>query len=187
VAARKHGIVTVADLNYRKLWTPDEAKKFWKRALPLVDICIANDEDAPSCLGISYGSGSLATGIEEKDAYVQIADELVRTYGVKMVASVIRDIRSVEDSDWMGMIYADGKAHFSSVHHMHVLEGVAGGDAFAAGLIHALLHGMDYDAAASYAIAASVLKLTIKGDSNFATAEDIAAVAAKGAGLRVSR
>ena len=104
-----------------------------------------------------------------------------------MVASVIRDIRSVEDSDWMGMIYADGKAHFSSVHHMHVLEGVAGGDAFAAGLIHALLHGMDYDAAASYAIAASVLKLTIKGDSNFATAEDIAAVAAKGAGLRVSR
>lgn len=186
-AARKHGIVTVADLNYRKLWTPDEAKKFWKRALPLVDICIANDEDAPSCLGISYGSGSLATGIEEKDAYVQIADELVRTYGVKMVASVIRDIRSVEDSDWMGMIYADRKAHFSSVHHMHVLEGVAGGDAFAAGLIHALLHGMDYDAAASYAIAASVLKLTIKGDSNFATAEDIAAVAAKGAGLRVSR
>ncbi len=158
-----------------------------KGLLPLVDICIANDEDAPSCLGISYGSGSLACGIEEKDAYVQIAEELSRTYGVKMVASVIRDIRSVEDSDWMGLVYADGCAHFSPVHHVHVLEGVAAGDAFAAGLIHALMHGADLDEAASYAIAASVLKLTIRGDSNYVTADEIAQVAHKGSGLRVSR
>lgn len=186
-ASRARHITTICDLNYRKLWTPEAAQKVMKGILPLVDICIANDEDAPSCLGISYGSGSLATGIEEKDAYVQIAEELVRTYGVKMVASVVRDIRSVEDSDWMGLVYAEGKAHFSPVHHTHVLEGVAAGDAFAAGLIHALMHGADLDEAASYAIAASVLKLTIRGDSNYVTADEIAQVACKGSGLRVSR
>lgn len=186
-ACRERGIETICDLNYRKLWSPEAAQKVMKRLLPLVDICIANDEDAPQCLGISYGSGSLATGIEEKDAYVKIAEELQRTYHVKAVASVIRDIRSVEDSDWMGMVYADGAAHFSPIHHMHVLEGVAAGDAFAAGLIHARLHGMDWDETAAYAIAASALKLTVRGDSNFASADEIAAAAHTASGLRVSR
>ena len=158
-----------------------------KRLLPLVDICISNDEDAEACLGISHGSGSLATGIEERDSYVQIAADVCERYGCKMVASIVRDIRSVEDSDWMSLIYADGQAHFSSVHHMHVLEGVAAGDAYGAGLIHALLHGFDLDRAGEYAIAASVLKLTVRGDSNLVSVDEIESVAKSGAALRVSR
>ena len=87
----------------------------------------------------------------------------------------------------MGMVYADGEPHFSSVHHVHVLEGVAAGDAYGAGLVHALLHGFDLDHASEYAIAASVLKLTIHGDSNLVTPAEIEAVASKGAGTRVAR
>ena len=87
----------------------------------------------------------------------------------------------------MSLIYADGQAHFSSVHHMHVLEGVAAGDAYGAGLIHALLHGFDLDRAGEYAIAASVLKLTVRGDSNLVSVDEIESVAKSGAALRVSR
>lgn len=188
VACRERGVTTVCDLNYRgRLWTPERAREVMEGLLPYVDVCIANDEDAPSCLGISHGSGSLSCGIDERDAYVEIARDVCERYGCKMVASVIRNISSVEESDWMGMVYVDGEAHFSSVHHVHVLEGVAAGDAFGAGLMHAMLHGFDPDRMAEYAIAASVLKLTIRGDFNLVTTSEIEAVAASGAGLRVAR
>ena len=187
-ACRERNITTVCDLNYRgRLWSPERAREVMKRLLPLVDICISNDEDAEACLGISHGSGSLATGIEEREAYVQIAADVCERYGCKMVASIVRDIRSVEDSDWMSLIYTDGQAHFSSIHHVHVLEGVAAGDAYGAGLLHALLHGFDLDRAGEYAIAASVLKLTVRGDSNLVSAGEIESVAKSGAALRVSR
>lgn len=187
-ACRERGIVTICDLNYRgKLWTPERAQQVMRRLMPLVDVCIANDEDAPSALGMTCVSGSLANGIEERDDYAEMARQIVDEYGCKMVASVIRNVSSVEDSDWMGMVYADGGAHFSAVHHVHVLEGVAAGDAFGAGLVHALLHDFDLDHASEYAIAASALKLTIQGDSNFVSTEEIEAVAASQAGLRVAR
>ena len=188
VACRERGITTICDLNFRgKLWSPERAQVVMKRLLPYVDVCIANDEDAPSALGMTCVSGSLANGTAERDDYAEMARQICEGYGCKMVASVIRNVRSVEDSDWMGMVYAEGAAHFSAVHHVHVLEGVAAGDAYGAGLIHALLHGFDLDHASEYAIAASVLKLTIPGDSNLVSVAEIEAVAAKGAGLRVAR
>jgi 2-dehydro-3-deoxygluconokinase len=188
LTCHEYGITTICDLNYRgRMWSPDKAKQVMSELLPMVDICIANDEDAPSSLGITHGSGSLSSGIEERDSYVQIAADVCRDYGCSMVASVIRDIRSVEDSDWMSMVYVDGMPHFSAVHHVHVLEGVAAGDAYAAGLIHGLLHSFDFDHVSEYGIAASVLKLTIHGDSNLVKPEEIEAVAEKGSSLRVGR
>ena len=188
VACRERGVTTVCDLNYRgKLWSPERAQAVMRRLLPHVDVCIANDEDAPSALGMTCVSGSLANGIAEKGDYAEMARLICAEYGCEMVASVIRNVRSVEDSDWMGMVFAEGAAHFSAVRHVHVLEGVAAGDAYGAGLVHALLHGFDLDHMSEYAIAASVLKLTIPGDSNLVSEAEIEAVAAQGAGLRVAR
>lgn len=189
-AARGRSIPTVCDLNYRgKLWSPSEAQAVMRGLLPLVDVCIANDEDAPSALGMTCVSGSLAHGIDERDSYVEMAREICAEYGCKAVASVVRNVASVERSQWMGALYrADTDEHwFSPVHDVHVLEGVAAGDAFNAGLIHAWLHGFEPQAAIDYAIAASVLKLSVRGDSNIVTADEIASVAQSGGGTRVSR
>ncbi len=188
--ARQRGITTVCDVNYRgKMWSPEASQKAMAKLLPMVDVVIANDEDAPSGLGVTCVSGSLEHGIDERDGYAQMARELCSTYGCNTVASVIRDVRSVEDSDWMGMVYdaATDQAVYSTVHHMHVLEGVAAGDAFNAGLIHGMLHGYELSQLVDYAIAASVLKLTIHGDSNLVTESEIAAVASSGGGTRVAR
>lgn len=188
--ARRRGITTVCDVNYRgKMWTPEASQQAMARLLPMVDVVIANDEDAPAGLGVTCVSGSLEHGIEERDGYVEMARTLCATYGCKLVASVIRNVRSVEDSDWMGMVYdaLAGEPVFSGVHHMHVLEGVAAGDAFNAGLIHGLLHGYDAERLVNYAIAASVLKLTIHGDSNLVTEAEIQSVASSGGGTRVAR
>ena len=61
------------------------------------------------------------------------------------------------------------------------MEGVASGDAFGAGLMHATLH--DSQAKINYAISASVLKLTISGDLNLITDADVQAVMATGSGV----
>ena len=100
------------------------------------------------------------------------------------------NISCVERSIWMGMLFGaeSGERWFSPAHDVHVLEGVAAGDAFNAGLVHALINGFDPQDAVNYAIAASILKLTIKGDSNLVTADEIAAVAsAADGGTRVAR
>lgn len=189
-ACRQHGIATVCDLNYRgKMWSPREAQAVMRELLPLVDVCIANDEDASACLGIDEGVGSLEHGIDETEGYIAIAQKVCQTYGCKAVASVIRNIRSVEDSDWMGMLYdaATGQATLSPVHRVHVLEGVGGGDAFGAGLVHALLAGWDAQTTIDYAIAASVLKLGVRGDTNLVTEQEIKAAMGKGSASRVSR
>lgn len=188
--ARELGITTVLDVNYRgKLWSPEDSQACMRKLLPYVDVVIANDEDAPAGLGMTCVSGSLSHGIAEKDGYITMAQELRETYGCTYVASVIRDIQNVERSQWMGMLYdgAHDTAVFSPVHDVNVLEGVAAGDAFNAGLIHALLHGFDQQYAINYAIAASVLKLSIRGDLNMVGASEIAALADKGGGTRVER
>lgn len=189
-ACRERDITTVCDLNYRsKMWAPERAQETMGHLLPLVDVCIANDEDAPSALGIRHGSCSLECGIEERDEYVKIAQDVCERYGCHAFASVIRDVCSVEDSDWMGMLY-DAETHgswFSPVHKVHVLEGVAAGDAFAGGLLHAMRAGMGGQTAIDYAIAASVLKLTIRGDLNLVTSDEVARVARRGAGTGVVR
>lgn len=190
-ACRAKGITTVCDVNYRgKMWSPEKSQATMKELLPLVDICIANDEDAPAGLGMTCVSGSLAHGIEERDTYVEMARQICAEYGCKKVASVVRNISCVERSIWMGMLYdaESGEHWFSPAHDVHVLEGVAAGDAFNAGLVHALINDFAPQDAVNYAIAASILKLTIKGDSNLVTADEIAAVAsAADGGTRVAR
>ncbi|WP_293824995.1 sugar kinase [uncultured Parolsenella sp.] len=186
---RELGITTVCDLNYRgKLWSPAQAQQTMKSLLPLVDICIANDEDAPAALGMDCVSGSLQNGIAELDSYEKMARLICEEYGCKAVASVIRNVQCVERSQWMGLLY-DAEAQqswHSPIHDVHVIEGVGAGDAFNAALIHALLHDFDGQHAIDYAIAASILKLTVRGDANLVTPAEIEAVAGA-SGARVSR
>lgn len=201
IACRERGITTVCDVNYRgKMWTPERSQAVMRDLLPYVDIVIANDEDAPAGLGITCVSGSLRSGIAERDDYVEMARQICEQYGCKQVLSVIRNIDSVEDSKWMGMLYSSAgddllsgsvnhpEHWFSPVYDVHVLEGVAAGDAFCGAYLHALIHGFTGQEAIDYAIAGSVLKLTIRGDSNLVTSDEIASVAASaGGGTRVAR
>ena len=115
-ACRAKGITTVCDVNYRgKMWSPEKSQATMKELLPLVDICIANDEDAPAGLGMACVSGSLAHGIEERDTYVEMARQICAEYGCKKVASVVRNISCVERSIWMGMLFdAESGEHWFS-------------------------------------------------------------------------
>ena len=60
---------------------------------------------------------------------------------------------------------------------MHIVDRVGGGDAFASGLIYALITGRDPGEAVEYAAAASCLKHTIEGDVNLVSAEEVETLA----------
>ncbi|AUH01331.1 sugar kinase [Prodigiosinella confusarubida] len=189
VYCQKHNIPVVCDMNYRgKMWLPEKAQTVMSRLMHYVTICIANDEDFEATLGIKAFDGDMSRGIEQIDAFKDGMQEVTRRYpGCKMVVSVLRNIQSVEDSQWMGLLLSEGTFYETNRYNVHVMEGVAAGDAFGAGLMHSLLHKFDTQEAIEFAIAASVLKLTISGDLNLVQESDIRAVMKKGGGASLSR
>lgn len=186
---REHGITVVCDLNYRgKMWTPEKARSVMGKLMPFVDVCIANDEDFEAALGIRAFDGDMSRGIAQADSYRGGMREITKRYpNCKTVASVLRNVRSVEESDWMGILLRGGEFYESPVHSAHVMEGVAAGDAFGAGLMHCLLRRADPQETVDFAIAASVLKLAVSGDLNLVTEPEVRAAMAKGGGARLNR
>ena len=139
-----------------------------------VDVCIANDEDFESSLGIPAYDGDMSRGIEQIESYKEGMLEIQKQFpNCKAVASVLRNLYTVEDGDWMGIYLKDGKFYESPVHKVHSFEAVGAGDAFGAGLIHAMLHDFEPQKAIDFAISASVLKLMIQHDANVASETEI--------------
>ena len=67
---KEHNIQVVCDLNYRgKMWSTEKAQSVMKKLMNYVDLCIANDEDFESSLGIHAFDGDLSHGIDQIDDY----------------------------------------------------------------------------------------------------------------------
>lgn len=186
---REQGIPVVCDLNYRgKMWTPQQAQTVMGRLMQYVTVCIANDEDFEATLGIRAFDGDMSRGIEQIEQFRSGMQEITKRYAAcTTVASVLRNIHSVEESEWMGILLQDGKFTQTAVRSIHVMEGVGGGDAFGAGLVHGLIHKKGPQEVINFALAASVLKMMIGGDLNLVTEQEVNAVMQKGAGARLSR
>ena len=59
-AAKKLGVKTSCDLNFRKnLWTSEKAGKVMGELMTYVDLCIANEEDADKVFGIKAASTAI--------------------------------------------------------------------------------------------------------------------------------
>lgn len=186
---KEHDITVVCDLNYRcKMWSPEKAQKVMAQMMPFVDVCIANDEDFEAVLGIKAFDGNLSHGIEQKEDFRRGMKAITEQYtNCKIVVSVLRNINSVEQSDWMAILYQNNMFYETSVHRINVMEGVAAGDAFGAALLHGLVHHFDPQETIDFAIAASVLKLSVSGDLNLVTEAEIRAAMLKGSNTRLNR
>ena len=172
---KEKNIQVICDLNYRgKMWSKEQAQVVMRDLMQYVDVCIANDEDFEATLGIHAFDGDLSTGIDQIDTYKEGMLEITRQFpNVKSVTSVLRNIRTVEDGEWMGIYYVDGKFYQSPIHTVHSLEAVGAGDAYGAAFVHGLINGFDPQKTVDFAISASVLKLMIQHDFNVVTQEDV--------------
>ena len=179
---REKKIQVVCDLNYRgKMWSTKDAQRVMRRLMAYVDVCIANDEDFESSLGIPAYDGDMSRGIEQIESYKEGMLEIQKQFpNCKAVASVLRNLYTVEDGDWMGIYLKDGKFYESPVRKVHSIEAVGAGDAFGAGLIHAMLHDFEPQKAIDFAISASVLKLMIQHDANVASETEIEQIMKQG-------
>ncbi|WP_042354528.1 sugar kinase [Bacillus rubiinfantis] len=186
---KAHEIPVVCDLNYRgKMWTPEKAQTVMGKIMEYVTVCIAHDEDFEATLGIKAFDGDDSRGIEQKESFKAAMEKVQVHYpNCKMVASILRNIYSVEDSEWTALLLTDGVFYETPTYKMHVMEGVAAGDAFGAGLLHGLLHDYSPSELVQFGLAASVLKLTISGDLNLISQADIRNVMKSNNGARLER
>jgi 2-dehydro-3-deoxygluconokinase len=119
---------------------------------------------------------------------------------VSRVAITLRESISASHNNWGAMLYDVGddgvhvaptgaEGRYQPYEIRNIVDRVGAGDSFAAGLIFALnTPGLDPSAIAlKYAVAASCLKHSIKGDFNYATRVEIEALMKGGGSGRVQR
>jgi 2-dehydro-3-deoxygluconokinase len=207
--AKLAGLTVSCDLNFRKkLWqwdpgmTPRElAESTMRGILPFVDVVIANEEDCHDVLGIGAADTDVQSGVLGTDRYPDVARQLVQQFkNVKKVAITLRESISATHNNWGAMLLdVDANAaHFAPLGPdgnytpypiRNIVDRVGGGDSFAGGLIFALTTPdlSEPLVALRYAVAASCLKHSIKGDFNFTTREEVEALMGGAASGRVNR
>lgn len=193
--AKAAGAKVSIDLNFRgKLWKwdPDKtarelAQETMKGILPQVDVVIANEEDCHDVLGIRAGDTDVHSGELDTSRYPDVARQVVAQYpDVKQVAITLRESCSATHNNWGAMLFdarsdaayfapLDGEGNYSSYAIKNIVDRVGGGDSFAGGLIYALTtDGLsEPQTALNYAVAASCLKHSIKGDFNYSTRDEV--------------
>lgn len=187
-AAKARGVKISCDLNYRgKLWTREQARRAMTELCKYVDVCISNEEDAKDVFGIEAEGSDIYGGRLNKDGYKSVARQLTEKFGFEKVAITLRTSISASDNDWAGMLYDGSECYFSKEYHLHIVDRVGGGDSFGAGLIYALRHGRDSQAAIEFAAAASALKHSVEGDFNRVSVAEVEKLAGGDGSGRVQR
>jgi 2-dehydro-3-deoxygluconokinase len=186
--ARELGLTVSCDLNYRKkLWSPERAREVMSNLMPHVDFCIGNEEDAEKVFGIKAAGVEVAQALIDRDRYVDVARQLTERFGFKGVAITLRESFSASRNGWSGMYFHSGHVCFSRRYEIDIVDRVGGGDAFAAGFIHAQAAGQAPQQVIDFAVAASCLKHSIPGDYNRVSLREVEALLGGDGSGRVQR
>ncbi|MGA2821240.1 MAG: sugar kinase [Anaerolineales bacterium] len=178
-AARQMGLTISCDYNYRKnLWKyGKKAPEVMSELVRYVDVGIANEEDCQESLGIGLESaGTAAVEKAEIDTtrYKGLCERVLEAFpNLKIQAITLRESFSASTNGWSACLH-DRKGFYLSTHYTvtDIVDRVGTGDAFAAGLIYAIMNGMPEAEALNFAAAASCLKHSIPGDFNLCSVEE---------------
>ncbi len=191
-AASRLGITVSTDLNFRnKLWKWGKgASEVMEGLVSHCDIILGNEEDADMVFGIKPEGVDVTSGHVEGAAYESVGKQLMAKFPkAKKVIITLRGSISASHNSWSGVLW-DGKKLFEAPTYQitHIVDRVGGGDSFMGGLICGLIkYPNDDQKALNFAVAASCLKHTIKGDFNLVTVEEVEKLMKGDASGRVSR
>ena len=188
------GITISTDLNYRaKLWNYDgDREKIMTELTSYCDIILGNEEDAEMHFGIKPEGLDITTQGEhvKAEAFLSVCQQMQAKFPrAKKVITTLRGSISASHNTWAGVLY-DGKTLFQTRQYQitDIVDRVGGGDSFMGGLIYGLLkYPEDDQNALDFAVAASCLKHTIKGDANLATIAEVEKLMGGDASGRVAR
>jgi len=169
--AKEKGITVSFDGNFRSsLWTWEEARDFCTKCLPYVDVLLGiepyhlwkDDED--------HSKGDHKDGIPLQPTYEQqddIFQKFVARYpNLKCIARHVRYAHSGSENSLKAFMWYEGHTFESRLFRFNILDRVGGGDAFASGLIYAMMKDYRPMDMINFAVASSVIKHTIHGDAN---------------------
>jgi len=190
-AARQRDVRVSCDLNFRaKLWTSERARSVMRPLMEDGDIWIGNEAAADKSLGLRADDSDVERGRLDPDAYARLGLRLREEFGFDTVAITMRESVSATRNFWSAIITdreSGSGPHVSARHDIHIVDRVGAGDAFASGLIAALLEGRAADSALEFAVAASCLKQTIPGDFNHVSRAEVERLLQTGGSGRVER
>jgi 2-dehydro-3-deoxygluconokinase len=93
------------------------------------------------------------------------------------MACTERTRRSVDVQDLLGVLLAKSASWSSRPYPLYgIVDRIGAGDAFAAGVLHGLINGLEPQQVVDFATAAACLKHSIPGDFNLASVADVEAV-----------
>jgi 2-dehydro-3-deoxygluconokinase len=188
------GITISTDLNYRaKLWNyGGDREAIMTELTSYCDIVLGNEEDAEMHFGIKPEGISVQTeGHNVKaEAFLSVCEQMMKKFPkAKKVITTLRGSISASHNTWAGVLY-DGKKMYQSYQYQitDIVDRVGGGDSFMGGLIYGLLkYPEDDQNALNFAVAASCLKHTIKGDANLVSVSEVEKLMGGDASGRVAR
>jgi 2-dehydro-3-deoxygluconokinase len=187
-AAKRVGATVSVDLNYRaKLWPPERAQEVLTPMMQHVDIAIGNEDDAAQVFGLHAVGADASAGRLDVGAYRDVAEQMIARFGCRMVAITLRESLSASENRWSACLHDGKEFHQSQKYTVQVVDRVGSGDAFAAGLIYGLISGKSAGEALEFAVAASCLKHSIRGDFNLVSVPEVEALAAGDVAGRIRR
>ena len=178
--AKSKNITISTDLNYRaKLWKyKGDRVCIMEKLTSYCDIILGNEEDAYKHFGIKPEGLDITTEGEKVKAnsFVSVCKQMMIKFPqAKMVITTLRGSLSASHNTWAGILYDGNKVYTSKEYHItHIVDRVGGGDSFMGGLIYGLItYQDDVQKALDFAVAASCLKHTIKGDANLVCISEV--------------
>ena len=169
--AKEKRMTVSFDGNFRsRLWTWEEARDYCTMCLPYVDVLLGiepyhlwKDENDPA-------KGDWKDDIPLQPEYEQ-QDEVFRRFverypNLQCIARHVRYAHSGSQNSLKAFLWYKGHTFESKLFTFNILDRVGGGDAFASGLIYAMMRGYKPEELVNFAVPSSVLKHTIRGDAN---------------------
>ena len=165
--AREKNMIISFDGNFRStLWSWEEARDYCTLCLPYIDVLFGIEPyNLPNPEGGDYKDGvSMQPSYEEQD---EIFRRFVEQYpNLKCIARHVRYAHSGSENSLKAFMWYEGHTFESKLYTFNILDRVGGGDAFASGLIYAMMHDYRPMDIVNFAVASSVIKHTIHGDAN---------------------
>ncbi len=169
--AKEKGLVVSFDGNFRsQLWTWEQARDYCTECLPYVDVLLGiepyhlwKDEN-------DHSKGDWKDGVPLQPSYEEQEDvfcHFVERYpNIKCIARHVRYAHSGSENSLKAFMWYDGHTFESRLFTFNILDRVGGGDAFASGLIYAMMNNFKPIDMINFAVASSAIKHTIHGDGN---------------------
>ena len=169
--AKEKGLIVSFDGNFRsQLWSWEEARDYCTECLPYVDVLLGiepyhlwKDEDDHSKGDWKDGVPLQPSYEEQEDVFCHFVD---RYPNLKCIARHVRYAHSGSENSLKAFMWYDGHTFEGRLFTFNILDRVGGGDAFASGLIYAMMNNFKPIDMINFAVASSAIKHTIHGDGN---------------------